>query len=398
MMLDTGYAAHTTSAIAEGCPDGRVEERIRMNPPMVENILSQARSLRAVMAHQYGEGRSPLLEAASLLRSCRRIVLSGMGASLHACVPLQSFLASKGVACSVVETSELLYFQSNVLDADTALVLVSRSGESVEATQLLKTVQQRGCKVVGIINVPGSTVARQAGRAILVNSLPDQLVAIQTYTGTLVTLLLLGAAYAEQLDGSVKTDLERTIEVLSRCVPEWYRFSGSWPGFFANNVPMYLLGRGPTLASVQTGALLLQEVAKVPAVPMSAPQFRHGPVEVVHDQFRAIIFGTQRATEDLEDTLGDKILGMGGKVRWIGPKPKSHLIDSLCEWPAENFPDLFMPVADVIPLQMAAYHTARWHGITPGEYKFATPVTLSERDFFEPNDPRGMSRAVSQKT
>jgi glucosamine--fructose-6-phosphate aminotransferase (isomerizing) len=364
---------------------------------MVENILSQARSLRAVMAHQYGEGRSALEEAAHLLRSGRRIVLSGMGASLYACIPFQNYLAARGVACSVIETSELLYFQSNILDAETVLVLVSRSGESVEATELLKKVH-RGCKIVGLINVPGSTVARQATRAILVNSLPDQLIAIQTYTGTVVTLLLLGAAYAEQLDGSVKTDLERTIEVLTRCVPEWYRFSGSWPGFFANNVPMYLLGRGPTLASVQTGALLLQECAKVPAVPMSAPQFRHGPVEVVHDQFRVIIFGTQRNTEDLEDTLGDKILAMGGKVRWIGPKPKSHLIDSLCEWPTENFPDLFMPVADVIPLQMAAYHTARWHGITPGEFRFATPVTTSERDFFEPNDPRELSRAVSQKT
>ncbi len=269
------------------------------------------------MAHQYGEGRSALEEAASLLRSSRHIVLSGMGASLHACLPLQTYLAVRGVACSVIETSELLHFQSNVLTADTALVLVSRSGESVEAVELLRKVQ-RNCKVVGIINVPGSSVARQATRAILVNSLPDQLVAIQTYTGTVVTLLLLGAAYEQQMDGSPKSDLERTIEVLTRCVPEWYRFSGSWPGFFANNVPMYLLGRGPTMASVQTGALLLQEVAKVPAVPMSVPQFRHGPVEVIHDQFRVIIFGTQRATEDLEDTLGDKILGDGrqGSLDW----------------------------------------------------------------------------------
>ncbi len=344
------------------------------------------------MAHQYGEGRAALEEAASLLRSSRHIVLSGMGASLYACLPLQSYLASKGIACSVIETAELLHFQSNVLNADTTLVLVSRSGESIEATELLKKVQ-RGCKVVGLINVPGSSVARQATRAILVNSLPDQLVAIQTYTGTVATLLLLGAASDNQLDGSVKTDLERTIEVLTRCVPEWYRFSGSWPGFFANNVPMYLLGRGPTMALVETGALLLQEVAKVPAVPMSAAQFRHGPVEVIHDQFRVIVFGTQRSTEDLEDTLGDKILGMGGKVRWIGPKPKSHLIDSLLEWPNENFPDLFMPVADVIPLQMAAYHTARWHGITPGEFRFATPITTSERDFFEPSS-RGLSRGV----
>ena len=107
-----------------------------MNPPMVENILSQARSLRAVMAHQYGEGRSALEEAAGLLRSSRHIILSGMGASLHACIPLQNYLATRGVSCSVIETSELLHFQSNVLTAETALVLVSRSGESVEAVEV----------------------------------------------------------------------------------------------------------------------------------------------------------------------------------------------------------------------------------------------------------------------
>ena len=160
--------------------------------------------------------------------------------------PCKITLANRGVACSVIETSELLHFQSSVLTATRRWCLVSRSGESIEATELLKKVQ-RNCKVIGLINVPGSTVARQATRAILVNSLPDQLVAIQTYTGTVVTLLLLGAAFDQQLDSSPKTDLERTIEVLTRCVPEWYRFSGSWPGFFANNVPMYLLGRGPTL-------------------------------------------------------------------------------------------------------------------------------------------------------
>jgi glucosamine--fructose-6-phosphate aminotransferase (isomerizing) len=351
-----------------------------MNPPMVENILAQASSLNAVMAYHYGDGRAALINAKNLLRSAQRIILSGMGASLNACIPLANFLATRGIMVSVIETSELLYFQAELLNPETSLVLVSRSGESVEVTKLLPIARQRGCKVVGLVNVPASTLAREATCPILLNSPADQLVAIQTYTGSVVALMLLGAAFTEEMDGQIRADLEKTINVLSRYVPEWYRFSGGWPGFFANNVPIYLMGRGPSLASVHSGGLLLHEVAKITAVPMSSPQFRHGPVEVIHDQFRAVVFGTQKATVDLDRALAEKIVTLGGHARWVGPKPAPREVDSLCDWP-DDVPELFMPVVDVIPMQLAAYHTARWLGLTPGEFRFATPITLSERDF-----------------
>lgn len=353
------------------------------NPPIVENILSQASSLQTVMGHHYGDGRTALVNAKNLLRSAQRIILSGMGASLNACIPLADFLAARGILVSLIETSELLYFQSELLNPETALVLVSRSGESIEATKLLPIARQRGCNVVGIVNEPESTLGREASCPIVIQSQIDQLVAIQTYTGTVVTLLLLGAAVTEEMDGQIRTDLEKTIALLSRYVPEWYRFSGAWPGFFANNVPIYLLGRGPTMATVHSGCLLLHEVAKISAVPMSSPQFRHGPVEVIHDQFRAVIFGTQKATCDLDRVLAEKIVALGGHARWIGPHPLPQGVDSLCDWP-EDLPELFMPVVDVVPIQLAAYHTASWLGLTPGEFRFATPITLSERDFSAP--------------
>ncbi len=350
------------------------------NPPMVENILSQASSLSSVMAHHYGDGRRALDNAKNLLRSAQRIILSGMGASLNACIPLANFLAARGILVSVIETSELLYFQSELLNSETALVLVSRSGESIEATKLLPVAKQRGCKVVGVVNVPESTLSRESDCPILIQSLTDQLVAIQTYTGSVVALLLLGAAFTEELGGPIKTDLEKTIEILFRYVPEWYRFSGGWPGFFANNVPIYLLGRGPTMATVHSGCLLLHEAAKLTAVAMSAPQFRHGPVEVIHDQFRAVIFGTQKATADLDRVLAEKIVALGGHARWVGPNPLPHGVDSLCDWP-DDVPELFTPIVNVVPMQLAAYHTAKWLGMRPGEFRFATAITLSERDF-----------------
>jgi glucosamine--fructose-6-phosphate aminotransferase (isomerizing) len=352
---------------------------VRTNESIVENILGQADSLRAVINHQYGPGRGSLVKAGELLRSSKQIVLSGMGTLLHACYPLADFLASRGTAAPIVETSELLHFRTNLLSPDTTVVLVSRSGENIETTKLLPILRERYCKVIGVVNAPESNLAREATHTVLVNNLPDQLVSIQSYTGSLAALALLGAAFAGELEGSVKTDLEKAVSALAHCLPDWFRFSGSWPGFFAHGVPVYILGRGPSLASAQVGAFLFQEVAKMPAVAMSAAQFRHGAVEVVNDRFRGVVLGSQRATTSLEAALAEQLVQMEGGIRWIGPAPGRPGVVPLCDWPAD-IPDRFAHLFDIIPLQMAAYHTAQWQGFTAGQHKFGGPVTLSEQE------------------
>ena len=349
-----------------------------MIPALAENILAQPDALRAVRAHHFSDDRESLVRAAELLRSSKRIVLSGMGASLFACIPLQYFFASRGVAASVIETAELLYFESAALDARTAVVLVSRSGESVEITKLLPLLKQAHCHVIGVSNVPGSTLAREATQSVLIGSPADELVAIQTYTATIVTLLLLGAAYFLDLYGAIKSEFDAAIEALSPWLPECFHWSGSWPSFFASREPLYLLGRGPSLASVAAGALLFHEVAKMPAVAMSAAQFRHGPVEVLADQFHSVIFGTQDATRELDFALAQDLLKTG-QVRWIGPAvPYSAPI--LYPWPS-SFPERFAPIAEIVLLQIAAYRTAEWRGIPLGKFRFAPAITTSETGF-----------------
>ena len=87
---------------------------------------------------------------------------------------------------------------------------------------------------------------------------------------------------------------------LSAWIPRVLQISGDWDSFLQMPSPLYLLGRGASLASVAAGALVIHEVAKAPAVGMSAANFRHGPVEVVDKQFHGIVFGSRPETADLE--------------------------------------------------------------------------------------------------
>jgi glutamine---fructose-6-phosphate transaminase (isomerizing) len=354
-----------------------------VNPPLAENILAQADALRAVRAHQFSTGREALVRAAELLRSSKRIILSGMGGSLFACIPLSYFFASRGLAAPVIESSELLHFGAPTLDAQSAVILVSRSGESVEATKLLAVLKQAHSKVIGVVNVPGSTLAREATQAVVVGSPPDELVAIQTYIGTIVTLLLLGSAYFLDLYGAMKAELDATIEGLSGWIPECFHWSGGWPSFFASASPLYILGRGASLASVGAGALLFQEVAKMPAIGMSAAQFRHGPVEVMNEQFRAVIFGSQAVSRGIDHALAEDLMKANSQVRWIGSAVADSRVAPLYPWP-EGLPERFAPVAEIIPMQIAAYRTAEWRGVPLGRFRFAPMITISETGFNVP--------------
>jgi glucosamine--fructose-6-phosphate aminotransferase (isomerizing) len=350
-----------------------------MTTPLLENILNQPAALRAVGAHHIGAGRDSLERASALFRSSKRVVLSGMGASFFACIPFSYRLSLRGCCVIAVETSELLHFLEPQIDRDTVVVLVSRSGESVEVTMLLQRLQERKATVIGVVNVPESTLSTKANQAIVMGSPPDQLVAIQTYTATLATFVLLDAAIAGQLDVAT-AELEKTANVLSRWIPECVAARETWSGFLGSSAPLYLLGRGPASGSVAEGVLLMHEVAKSSAVGMTVAQFRHGPVEVVNGNFRAVIFGTQRQTAALDAALANDLVGMGARVRWIGPDAPGTDTIPLCPWPS-GLPERFIPIAEIIPLQLAAYKKAELLGIRPGDFRWAPAITTSEAGF-----------------
>ncbi len=354
-------------------------EKSEVSTPLLENILHQPEALRSIGKYQFGQGLHALQEAAELLRSRKRVLLSGMGASQFACTPFYYGLAARGWPVTSIETSELLYFLPSMADYDTAAVLVSRSGESVEVVRLLSHLKKSGAAIVGLVNIADSTLGSEASRTILMNSPADQLVAIQTYTATLIVFALLEAAMFGELE-QAKADLERTTELFAKLIPECVKASEQWKGFLEGEQPIYILGRGAALGAVSEGVLLMHETAKSPAVGMSVAQFRHGPVEVTDSKFRGIVIGTQPETARLDAALAEDLGKMGGQVRWIGPEVDGVPVIPFMSWP-KDMPRRFTAALETIPLQLAAYRKAELRGIVPGDFRWAPAITRAESGF-----------------
>jgi glucosamine--fructose-6-phosphate aminotransferase (isomerizing) len=335
---------------------------------MLDNIRSQPFSLSCVADHHFGEGAEELLAAAEAIRSAGSVVFTGMGSSMSAAIPAAYYLESQGFAAEVVETSEWLHFGAGWPRAGAA-VLVSRSGETVEIVKLMTRLKASGGPTIGVTNVRENQLIRETKHSIYINSEADRMVAVQTYTGTMATLLLLAAAVLEEPDEKWRTALAGATDALSKTIEEELVRAEEWNDFLRGAEVVHLLGRGPSLASAREGALVINEAARTPSTGISGALFRHGPVEIVDQRFRAIVFASQAPTRDIDLALASDIESMGGKAR-------------VCQ--TRDVPSPFEPMVEIASVQIAACRLAEAKGIDPGDFRYATLVTTAETGFGKP--------------
>jgi glucosamine--fructose-6-phosphate aminotransferase (isomerizing) len=343
---------------------------------LLQDIKNQVNSLCAVLSHQLGDGHPALLEAAGLLRDARKIVITGMGASLYASLPLQYQLAAQGVNCLVVDSSELLYYQQP-LCADAVVILVSRSGESAELAKLLPQVNGLASRTVAVTNEPRSTLAVGADLVLTIRSFEDDKMAIQSYTGTLLTLMLLASCVAGDLD-NVREEMKYVIAMISTLINDDVDGSRSWDGFLEPERPIYLLGRGPSYASALAGSLLFNEIAKHQAIGVTCGNFRHGSVELVDANFRGIIFAPHGRTRELNLALAAALERFGGKILVVGPQSEEHNTLQFIDVPTS---EKLAPLAEIIPVQFGALYLAKLKGLPVGKFRYITQVTRDEVAF-----------------
>jgi glucosamine--fructose-6-phosphate aminotransferase (isomerizing) len=290
-------------------------------------------------------------------------------------------LREQGYRVHEVESAELLHYGSASLRAKDVGVVISRSGGSIEPVLLAEKMRQAGMKVIAVTNVPGSRLEAVADLTLPMGAQPDHLIAVQTYTGTVLTLLLLAEEVLNKESARLSDACQGVLPVLATHIDTCLAASDAWKDLVTGG-PLYLLGRGPALGAVHEGALLMHETAKVAAVGMSSGQFRHGPAEILSGKFSAVVFGSPAPTRALDRALANDIFAAGAQVRWIGPGGDgegSNAASALVPWP--EIPPVLAPLFEVVPVQVAAYRLALWRGVTPGDFRFVTEVTASESGF-----------------
>ena len=311
------------------------------------------------------------LPAAAL--ASRRIVLTGMGSSLHAQHPLQLRLVAAERTALMVETAELIHSQSALLTAETLIVVVSQSGRSAEIVQLLDLLATRPSRpfVVGVTNTADSPLATRSDFVVPLHAGPEFSVSCKTYLATLVALEWLAAA----LNRESLSDLLATLEQAAPAVQDYL---ASWRGHVAELTPLlhdlrllFLAGRGASLAAVGTGGLIIKESTRFHAEGMSAPSFRHGPLEMVNPGLFALVFSGSASTAPLNEALVRDIRTAGGRAALVGEEAPIAALR------LPRVPATLRPIFEMLPVQMLSLAIAAMAGREPGRFEHATKITVT---------------------
>ncbi len=342
-----------------------------MSSDFLLDVQAQPDLLEAALRAHLVVG-SALDNAAKAIREAapRRIVITGMGSSFYSAYPATLRLFAAGYPVMHVELSELLHFGAAALTRDSVLIVISQSGETIEAVRLLNDRQPQAM-IVAITNNPHGTLAKAAHHVIPHMAGAERAVATKTYTTSLLALTILARRIVGEAPATIADQLLPAIEAQRTLLRDFN--PDTLPPEWRQSGPITFVGRGPSYATALAGSLLFKETARISADALSSAQFRHGPLEIAGVGHRAVICAGPGSTFAYDLRLADELHACGSDVWLIGPMSASR------RYPTVTLPVLaFAPLAEIIPLQLAARTLAMARGLTPGEFARIGKVTDSE--------------------
>jgi glutamine---fructose-6-phosphate transaminase (isomerizing) len=354
---------------------------------MKEEVLQQPGALADLRKYYESPGAIPRKALRRLASHWPpTVIFTGMGASLFAAYPAQAYLTSRGIRAVVWEAAELLHHHLAILRRDTLVVVVSQSGETIEVTRLLQRLPKT-LSVAAVVNVERSTLARRGGLLLPMMAGRQTAVSTKTYMCSVAVLMYLAFAIAGEPHRHLTQALLQAIRAQERVLDRQEVLIQPTVEFFDHPPYVALMSRGPDLATALQSALTLKEVVRLAAEPISAAQFRHGPIEIVNPTHRYVIFAREpqlgappaprRGTGKLMLRLARDIQSHGGRVLLFTELPFSETTN-VRTLRVEPLSLGLGTLVDTLYMQLLAHELALRAGLEPGKFWIADGVTRSE--------------------
>ncbi|MFI5104538.1 MAG: isomerizing glutamine--fructose-6-phosphate transaminase [Terriglobales bacterium] len=352
----------------------------RFSRAMLREIYEQPQAIsETIDRHVAGERIfGDELESLDPLLNVSRIIIAASGSSRHAGLAAEIVIEDfSGVAVDVEYASEYSY-RSTHSPTDPLVMVVSQSGETADTVAAQREARGREVKTLAICNVSGATIAREATVTLLTHAGAELAVpATKSFTSQLALLYLLALFLARKRGAqsleAVRNHLCRLRELpsaLSAALPMWDEEVRRAAEQFREAQAFLYLGRGVHYAIAREGALKLKEISYAHAEGLPTGELKHGPYALVTRTLPIVALATcDRSDPDsglrYRKTLGvlGDIKARGGKLIVVatqGDEEVPQLADHVFFVPPA--PELLLPMLEVVPLQLLAYHIAILNG------------------------------------
>jgi glucosamine--fructose-6-phosphate aminotransferase (isomerizing) len=310
----------------------------------------------------------------SALLTFEKLIIAASGSSRHAGLAGEIMIEDlSGVAVDCEYASEYCY-RSTHAAVDPIVMVITQSGETADTSAAQREALTRGVKTIAISNVPDTTIVREAGAALISGAGPElSIPATKSFT-TQLTILYLMALFLARKRGRMTSEVTRSYmrrlmrlpDAIDQQLASWDALAEEFAAVHFKAEKYLYLGRGVHYAIAREGALKLKEISYAHAEGYPAGELKHGPNALVDEKLPVVVLATcdhhdpdsmlryRRTLEVMKEVRSRR--GPLVTVATEGDREVAAIADQVFYVPSA--PELLLPIVEVIPLQLFAYHVA----------------------------------------
>jgi glucosamine--fructose-6-phosphate aminotransferase (isomerizing) len=337
---------------------------------MLKEIFEQPRTVEnALRGRVDAEGATAKFGGLNLttghLRSVERIVIAASGTSWHAALVGEYLIEELAQIPVEVEFAHEFCYRNAPLERDTVLLVISQSGETADTLAALREAKRRGHRALAIVNVVGSTIAREADGGIYMHAGPEIGVASTkafVSTLTVLTLLAVHLGRLRNLSASRALEILHALEAVPKQLESILAQNNAFKKLakkYAKADDFFFLSRGYTFPIALEGALKLKEISYIHAEGYSAAEMKHGPIALIDPKTPTVFLVPQDSMYDKTMANLAMIRARKGPIIALateGDKQIGKVANDVIYLPKAL--ELIYPILAAVPLQLFAYYIA----------------------------------------
>ena len=346
---------------------------------MLKEIMEQPEALRRAISPRIKDGRvifDDLKLPVEKMREFTRIFIVACGSSYHVGMigkyNLEHLLRRN---VEVVLASEFRY-SDPIVDDQSLVIVISQSGETLDTMAALREAKKRGGYILSIVNVVGSSIARESDDVLYTWAGPEIAVATtKAYSTQLAVLDMIGLAFGEALGTVKKEEYNEAVAELQKLPEKMEQFLASesceaipkYASQYFNHNSVFFIGRNLDYALGLEGSLKLKEISYIHSEAYASGELKHGTISLIEDGTLVIALGTYAPLFDKAMSNVVEVKARGADVLALATESHRGEMAKTVE-NVITIPDtaqMLLPSLGVVPLQLLAYYIALQRGLFP---------------------------------
>lgn len=343
---------------------------------MLKEIYEQPEALLNTITPRIVNGMPDFTEDGipdSVFEKCNQIRIVACGTAMHAGLVGKALIEKRAKLPVTVEIASEFRYQSPIIDEKTLTIVISQSGETIDTLASLRLAKECGSSTLAIVNVKGSTIARESEYVLYTHAGPEIAVAsTKAYTVQLAALSLIAMRLAFIRNSPVydKVSAEHDIAALKEAV-SYVKDLLSYNDVIRkltlslkDKSDLFFIGRGLDYALSCEGSIKLKEISYIHSEAYAAGELKHGTISLITDSVPVIALATQEHVFSKMISNIREVRARGALVILITQK-HMEVEPSICDYhlTIPDIADEFAPIPTAVILQLIAYHTSVHRGL-----------------------------------